>query len=538
MKYIERIPCDESKTCVNDIDDTWHKAAGPAGAGAPEYIDIQHDILYDSHTHATSEVTYNAEYTDSIIHTYRSALRTVVEQVQKNTEDAFYCYEVDGKGEETTIWNVTEAVKVGESLTTDGTNRMIRHFTIETTITEEQHVALHLNDADEVEFTGVYKLEYYDDKANGHPYKFVMANREFIVTAFEEKEVDFPPPEDDVWDNDDSCTYGDEWEDFDLPVRVYRLNPFLLNFRDRAIAQAEADGIEVWAGVTPPNATNATNSSGRRLLYSGPGVNCDPAGSCLGYNDLDTLEIEVGKFTMEVNTWSLGCGLSDIKLSGQCPLGLTCYGTCSGTTPLLCKSDWDMYCGVGVEMDVKELVPQKLKGGMEKLGVEANMGTEFGYQASTKTVSIKVWAAMATGDLAKKRLSARRLLAQDDDTALSTFDAEFDLLEEGQLDLSEHLSDSHGRKLTWGGKKKKKKKKKKGGFWGGVTKVVKKAVKSVAVAVTPKSGLSIEVSGTGSVDLSKPKDPALSLTAAVDAEVCIIGICFSISETILKLPKK
>ena len=194
MKYIERIPCDESKTCVNDIDDTWHKAAGPAGADAPEYIDIQHDILYDSHTHAASEVTYNAEYPDSIIHTYRSALRTVVEQVQKNTEDAFYCYEVDGKGEETTIWNVTEAVKVGESLTTDGTDRMIRHFTIETTITEEQHVALHLNDADEVEFTGVYKLEYYDDKANGHPYKFVMANREFIVTSFEEKEVDSPLP--------------------------------------------------------------------------------------------------------------------------------------------------------------------------------------------------------------------------------------------------------------------------------------------------------------------------------------------------------
>ena len=76
---------------------------------------------------------------------------------------------------------------MGESLTTDGTDRMIRHFTIETTITEEQHVALHLNDAGEVEFTGVYKLEYYDDKANGHPYKFVMANREFIVTSFEKK---------------------------------------------------------------------------------------------------------------------------------------------------------------------------------------------------------------------------------------------------------------------------------------------------------------------------------------------------------------
>ena len=37
----------------------------------------------------------------------------------------------------------------------------------------------------------------------------------------------------------------------------------------------------------------------------------------------------------------------------------TCYGTCSGTTPALCKSDWDMYCGIGVEiMDVKEFFQQ------------------------------------------------------------------------------------------------------------------------------------------------------------------------------------
>ena len=53
-----------------------------------------------------------------------------------------------------------------------------------------------------------------------------------------------------------------------------------------------------------------------------------------------------------------------------------------------------------------------------------------------------------------------------------------------------------------------------------------------------KSGLSIEVSGLVLfADLSKPKNPALSLTAAVDAR-CASHVCFSISETILKLPKK
>ena len=184
---------------------------------------------------------------------------------------------------------------------------------------------------------------------------------------------------------------------------------------------------------------------------------------------------------------------------------------------------------------------QKAQRWHEKLGRQANMGTEFGYQASTKTVSIKVWAAMATGDLAKKRLSARRLLAQDDDMALSTFDAEFDLLEEGQLDLSEHLSDSHGRKLTWGGKKKQEKEEEEeeeeGRFLGWSLEACQKSCKIRGCRSHAQIWLVREVSGTGSADLSKPKKPAFSLTAAVDAG-CVVGVCFSISETILKLPKK
>ena len=62
MKYIERIPCTPDKTCVNPIDDTWHKAAGPAGAAVPEYIELTHEVLYDSDTHATSEATWQDSF--------------------------------------------------------------------------------------------------------------------------------------------------------------------------------------------------------------------------------------------------------------------------------------------------------------------------------------------------------------------------------------------------------------------------------------------------------------------------------------------
>ena len=59
---------------------------------------------------ATSEATWNAEYPDSIVHKYRSAVRQVIEQLDKSTGDASYCFELDGvESEDTAVWNVTEA---------------------------------------------------------------------------------------------------------------------------------------------------------------------------------------------------------------------------------------------------------------------------------------------------------------------------------------------------------------------------------------------------------------------------------------------
>ena len=566
MKYIERIPCTVDKTCVNPIDDTWHKAAGPAGAAVPEYIELTHEVLYDSDTHATSEATWNAEYPDSIVHKYRSAVRQVIEQLDKSTGDASYCFELDGvESEDTAVWNVTEAVKVGESLSE---GRMVRHFRIGTGITEAQHTVLTLNAGEEVPYTGSYTVEYYDDKATGHPVKFVMAEREFIVTSYEEVDVEFPEPWDDAWDIDDeSCVSGDSWEDLSLPVRV-QSNPFLLNLRDRMVEQAEADGITNLKLGANANNTNSrrllstddlsvdvesfvepiTGGARRSLLAEGPDckeampANSIPDGTCavgsdatgwVGWADTSGFTIKIGKYEVSVNSWSAGCGLSDITVSGQCPFGLTCYGTCSGTTPLLCKSDWDMYCGIGVTMAVEDMVPAKLKKSLDQLGVKAEIGAEMGYTASTKTMSLKVWGSLATGDLAKKRMAARRLLTSGEDfTALDSYVVNDHELTEGedQVSIVDFLSDANGRKLLYSSKHRKKLTK----TMNSAVKVVAKAATAVTVAIKPKSGVKIEISGTGAVSFATAT-PKFSLTAAVDGEACVVGVCFTISETILDL---
>ena len=85
-----------------------------------------------------------------------------------------------------------------------------------------------------------------------------------------------------------------------------------------------------------------------------------------------------------------------------------------------------------------------------RLGVKAELGAEMGYTASTKTMSLKVWGSLATGDLAKKRMAARRLLTSGEDfTALDSYVVNDHELTEGedQVSIVDVLSDTNGRKL-------------------------------------------------------------------------------------------
>jgi hypothetical protein len=222
--------------------------------------------------------------------------------------------------------------------------------------------------------------------------------------------VDFPPSDDVEWDLPADCKTGDMWTDFTLPTKL-QYNPYLFNLRDRMVARCKADGAACGAHQAPAGYNNASNTSanttgasGRRLLdledvqrsmsdsfmaamedtssdaqhdagrimnpaqKSSPatrrgrrhllvGADCAPEGSCNGNWNTDVLEIEVVpekyKFTME--TWKGGCALKSLLFEGQCGNGLTCYGTCSGTTTLLCQSPNSLSCGVGIKFDAPEV---------------------------------------------------------------------------------------------------------------------------------------------------------------------------------------
>ena len=184
-------------------------------------------------------------------------------------------------------------------------------------------------------------------------------------------------------------------------------------------------------------------------------------------------------------------------------------------------------------MDVKELVPKSSKMAWKNSASKQTWALNLGTKPQLRPFPSKFgppWP-QETSQRSVSRLAIFSLKIMSIG-AINT--AEFDLLEEGQLDLSEHLSDSHGQ-LTWGGKEKEEEEEEK--FLGWSHESCQKGCKFRGCRCPPKSGLSIEVSGT-----ALPISPSLK-TGFLSHRGCRCrgvrrGVCFSISETILKLPKK
>ena len=133
---------------------TLARKLGDGCPALPEYLDIKHTMLYDADTAAASETISNPEFPTSTLHKYRSPRRIVDQQIDIDSGEAFYCEESDGRMPMN--WNVTEAKKVGESLATDGSGKMIRHFTIETAVSELEFAFL--TKGSDVPYTGFYNV--------------------------------------------------------------------------------------------------------------------------------------------------------------------------------------------------------------------------------------------------------------------------------------------------------------------------------------------------------------------------------------------
>lgn len=506
MEYTERIPCDDEYNGTDPYG-TWHMAAGPECEGAgcpalPEYLDIKHTMLFDIDTGAASETISNAEFPMSTLHKYRSPERIVTEQILSETGEAFYCEQSEGRTPMN--WNVTEAKKVGESLATDGSGKTIRHFTIETAVNELDFAFLTKNS--DVPYTGFYTVEYYDEKASGAPVRFVLPAREFIITKYVEKEIDMPPSDSPTWDPSEACRSGDANEDLTLPAKM-NMNVALFNFRDRAIVEAIINGE-----VEGLNATNTENPWKSRKLqgsfksylkpYQGP--TCDPEGSCFGNEDTtEVFGFNFKKLTFSINAWDMGCGLESIGFEADCPWGSTCYGTCGGVTPALCKSNYDMVCEIGVTINpINSIRNAKIREALNRFLPSAEAGVKLSYTFSSKTVAITAYGSFQAGYFGRRR----QMLAAGDapfSELPSDVDAEWDELEQ------EGIHQAHSRKLSsYSGDRE---------LLGGSS-----------WFPTPKFGIRASVEGTGRYTIPSKK---FSFGMSVSGEVCLF-FCFSVSASV------
>jgi len=514
MRYTERILClsDDVVPCVDN--GTWHLAAGPKCEGAdcpalPEYVDIQHTMLFDSDTGAASETKFNAEFWRSRLHTYSSAMRVVTEQIDLETNKPFYCTETEG--EPPAVWNVTSAKKVGESTSTEDPSKIIRHFTIETFITETQHVFL-TNGAG-VPYTGTYTVNYYDDKKTGAPVRFVTGDREFIVHTYVEREIELPPPESSAWDMSESCRDGDPSTDLSIPSKMME-NAKYFNWLDRALVSAEALAAAGDANIT----TELIDGSGRRrsLLDRSllAGMPCLPAGSCWGSGaTIAYQEIKVNKARLVVEQWANGCGLANIQLSTDCPGGMECYGSCELKTPLLCQSGWDGSCEIGVRFNpIEKIKDSKVKEILEKVlrGTEAGVGLY--YQAAAQVVGIRAYGTVQGGNV-RKLLATGRTRAP---VALPDSGEDLEEFEGHQADphflhrrkLLEHSPET-GRKLL---KRPGYARKRVGNSGGGL------------FGWNPmNTGVRATIEGTGMYSIPLKR---LSFGLSISGRFCLVGMCF------------
>ena len=510
MEYTERIPCDDEFNGTDPYGN-WHMAAGPECEGdgcpaLPEYLDIKHTMLYDADTAAASETISNPEFPTSTLHKYRSPRRIVTEQIDIDSGEAFYCEESDGRMPMN--WNVTEAKKVGESLATDGSGKMIRHFTIETAVSELEFAFL--TKGSDVPYTGFYNVEYYDEKDSGAPVRFVMPSREFIITKYVEKEIDMPPWESSTWDPSPSCRSGDPNEDLTLPAKM-NMNHFLFNERDRAIFDAMLEGE-----IQGINATGLTSPWRSRKLQSfslwwdmimrmindmqaraAVAPNCDPEGTCYGNGATTTVfKFNFKKLAFGISAWDAGCGLESIGFEADCPWGSTCYGKCAGTTPALCKSKYDMTCEIGIKINpIDSIRDSTIRDALKKFLPNAEAGVKLGYTFASKTVSITAYGSFQAGHMGRRR---QMLAAGDAPFSELSSDAyaEWDELEQ------EAIYQAHKRKLSsYSGDREL--------LWG-------------------KYGIKAYVEGVGRYTIPTKQ---FSFAVSVAGEVCLF-FCFGVSASI------
>lgn len=192
MTYVVRRPCGGAAGAFAFVDSAGikHGAAVTDNVTNATYLDVSYNVVFDSETKAVQEIMANKEYPDNMLASYKSTSREVRMQLTPSTGQASYCVEFNYANPEdnaATVWNVTDARKVGEALATDGTGRTIRQFVLSTAVSRDQHLMLNDMDTSKSPYTSFYNVTYFDDRATGYPVKFLLGDQTVLVTKYVER---------------------------------------------------------------------------------------------------------------------------------------------------------------------------------------------------------------------------------------------------------------------------------------------------------------------------------------------------------------
>ena len=228
--------------------------------------------------------------------------------------------------------------------------------------------------------------------------------------------------------------------------------------------------------------------------------NCDPEGTCYGNGATTAVfEFNFKKLAFGINAWDAGCGLESIGFEADCPWGSTCYGTCAGKTPALCKSKYDMTCEIGIKINpIDSIGDSRIRNALKRFLPNAEAGVKLGYTFVSKTVSITAYRKFEAGHMGRRR---QMLAAGDAPFSELSSDAyaEWDELEQ------EAIYQAHKRKLS---------------SYSGDRELLGGAV--------GKFGIAASVEGTGGYTIPTKQ---FSFAISVAGEVCLF-FCFGVSASI------
>lgn len=538
----------------------WIKKSGASGGGAngtdltePWFV-TSTNTSFDVKTGSTLEILSNPEFPNSIKVIFKSAARKTDTQITNGK--SYYCEEE--LENHSPSYDIESAAKIGEEMM-DGV--AVRHFMMETKVSEQQHLALH-NFDDTVPYTGLFTINYYDNRETLHPVKFTIGTTVMKVVSFEEGGVNLPEGKDPVWDMPKDCVGGDPLKDFSLPS-VMPTNAKAWDSRTRDFPHCVNDPTScepseaIGAGAEPEvgddgsdivflNETEESSSRRRQLLSSscseaesakfpqwmkgGCGPKCDggphpnalwpvpkhsgDAGLCAfpvpynprtkqaahwgGHSGTSSVKWAVGKYKFNMAIWQAGCGIKSIKVDAACGAGVKCWGTCAGTTQMLCQSRNTLTCGAHVEADLFRMAGEKPKKIADKLGLAASIGVDLVYTSVGQTISLGFWGYVKAGNLRRRQMleaheagEAESIEEQEEADAAEGGGRRRTLLTTANRDQHDAL-----RQLRWG------------------------VVGEVVEAVTPKIGIEAKVYGLGSLSL---ESGLMKVSAGIDIRLCFFG---------------